>query len=58
VSRSDSLKYIGPTSAFYQGMEAERERIIRLLKEHWIFRDVESYENYLFVIALIKGEEK
>jgi hypothetical protein len=48
----------GWQSGYHNATLAERDRITRLLQDQWIFQDVESYENYLTVISLIKGEPK
>jgi hypothetical protein len=34
VSHSETYTDTGPTSAFYQGVEAERERIIKLIENN------------------------
>ena len=72
MSHSESYTDTGPTSAFYQGVDAERERIVKLLKPH-----AEHDEDMCFsegkrecypedcsaplmqwVIALIRGDQK
>jgi hypothetical protein len=66
VSHSESYTDTGPTSAFYQGVDDERERIIKLLQTD-ICPDWSSQIPYCCdgacaayndAIALIKGEQK
>ena len=70
MSHSESYTDTGPTSAFYQGVDAERERIIKLLhplakhdEEMCFFEGkLECYpedcnaDTYISVIRLIRGE--
>ena len=71
MSHSESYTDTGPTSAFYQGVDAEQERIIKLLKplaehdEDMCFSEgkQECYPEdcsapvIRWVIALINGEQ-
>jgi hypothetical protein len=62
VSHSESYTDTGPTSAFYQGVDAERERIIKLLEpevnRHYEL-GLDASAAYLEqTIELIKGEQK
>jgi hypothetical protein len=72
VSHSETYTDTGPTSAFYQGVDSERERIIKLLKPHAEHdEDICYFEGkrecypedcsaplIQWLIALIKGEKK
>lgn len=71
MSHSANYTDTGPTTAFYQGRDAERERIIKLLEplskcdpdfcgkngEYHFPEDCDSF-TYQYVIDLIKGERK
>jgi hypothetical protein len=62
VSHSENYTDTGPTSAFYQGVDAERERIVKLLEpevnRHYEL-GLDASAAYLEqTIALIKGEQK
>ena len=53
MSHSESYTDTGPTSAFYQGVDAERERIINLLKEASVINTDQKF----FLVRSIKGEK-
>ena len=73
MSQSESFTDTGATSAFYQGAEAERNRIIKLLQdwqqdllneepatdeEMTQARDNRYKNSFDYLFALIKGEQK
>ena len=72
MSHSETYTDTGPTSAFYQGVDAERERIIKLLEplaehdEEMCYDDEKldcfsedcSAPIYQYAIELIRGEKK
>ena len=71
MSHSESFTDRGSTSAFYQGVDAERERIINLLEplaecdkevcgtdgETHYGLDCDAF-SFQYAISLIKGEQK
>jgi hypothetical protein len=63
VSHSESYTDTGPTSAFYQGVDSERERIIKdLVLEIQTAKELNETDCYLsgmeHALLLIKGEVK
>jgi hypothetical protein len=52
VSHSENYYDTGHTTAFYQGRDAERERIIKLIEE----AKVVNTDQKFFLIRSIKGE--
>jgi hypothetical protein len=71
MSHSENYTDTGPTSAFYQGVDAERERIIKLLEplaecdkevcgtdgETHYGLDCDAF-SFQYAINLIKGKQK
>jgi len=62
MSHSENYTDTGPTSAFYQGVDAERARIIKLLENPYFhniqFPDIHIDCEMCKTITLIKGEQK
>ena len=68
MSHSESFTDTGSTSVFYQGIESERERIIKLLEDEELRTHpnnlMKNYDELVWLgikeqlIALIKGENK
>jgi hypothetical protein len=54
MSHSETYTDTGPTSAFYQGVAAERERIIKLIEETLLIHADQKF----FLVRSIKGEKK
>ena len=65
MSHSENYQDTGHTTAFYQGRDAERERITELLENFddsnlWRQTGPDTYEGFdvAEIIDLIKGEQK
>lgn len=59
MSHSENYTDTGHTTAFYQGRDAERERIIKLLESVRTYPSGWDYNDPIqSVIDLIKGEQK
>jgi hypothetical protein len=54
VSHSENYQDTGHTTAFYQGVASERERIIKLIEETLLIHTDQKF----FLIRSIKGEQK
>jgi hypothetical protein len=54
MSPSETYTDTGPTSVFYQGVDAERERIVKLIEE----ASVINADQKFFLVRSIKGEQK
>lgn len=54
MSHSQNYTDTGPTTAYYQGVDAERERIIKLIEETLMIHTDQKF----FLIRAIKGEQK
>jgi hypothetical protein len=63
MSHSETYTDTGPTSVFYQGVDAERERIIKLAENRVCFNhkngcDHADCYSLSDLIRLIKGQQK
>lgn len=58
MSHSEDYQDTGRTTAFYQGVEAERKRIIELIRKTYVDTDFEEYGSFVYSEDVIELIEK